>query len=63
MAHPIGRSPNILKAAVRRSNEERMARLEGEDLNALFDTLADWNVQLKDIQDFIHSDEPGGPQP
>ena len=40
-----------------------MARLEGEDLNALFETLADWNVQLKDVEEFIHSNEPGGPQP
>tara|TARA_R110002072_G_scaffold302578_3_gene486451 strand:- start:23143 stop:23265 length:123 start_codon:yes stop_codon:yes gene_type:complete len=40
-----------------------MARLQGEDLNALFETLADWNVQLKDVEEFINTDEPGGPQP
>ena len=43
--------------------KQEMARLEGEDLNALFETLADWNVQLKDVEEFIYSDEPGGPQP
>lgn len=40
---------------------ERMARLEGEDLNALFDALADWNVQLQDAD--IAFDAPEEPQP
>ncbi len=40
-----------------------MARLQGEDLNALFDELADWNVQLKDVEGLYEDDEFEGPQP
>ena len=43
----VGRSPNALNSAVRCSNEERMARLEEETSNALFETLEDWEAQLK----------------
>ena len=43
--------------------KKEMARLRGIDLNALFDTLADWNDQLKDVEEIIHSTEFGGPQP
>ena len=40
-----------------------MARLEGEDLNALFDTLADWDDQLKDAKGLYEPPENQGPQP
>jgi len=30
-----------------REDQERMARLEGETSNALFETLEDWETQLK----------------
>lgn len=31
--------------------------------NQLFQTLADWEAQLKDYEEVIHSDDPGAPQP
>jgi hypothetical protein len=40
-----------------------MARLQGEDLNALFDTLADWDDQLKDAKGLFDTPEIEGPQP
>lgn len=39
-----------------------MVLLEGESLNSLFDTLADWENQLKAIEEDIPSDM-GGPAP
>ena len=45
------------------SYQKEMARLQGEDLNALFDTLTDWDDQLKDAKDLYEPPENNGPQP
>jgi len=41
----------------------KMVELDELESNQLFQTLADWNEQLKDVETFIHSSEFGGPQP
>ena len=46
MARPKGRSPNFSKNPRRRLNKVRMAHLDEETSNALFDTLAEWNQVL-----------------
>jgi hypothetical protein len=40
-----------------------LVELDELESNQLFQTLADWNEQLKDVETFIHSSEFGGPQP
>jgi|GEM_PF-5081473 len=40
-----------------------MVELDEVTSNQLFQTLADWNEQLKGFEDVIRSDEFGGPQP
>jgi len=40
-----------------------MVELDEATSNQLFQTLADWEAQLKDHKEVIHSDDPGAPQP
>jgi len=35
-----------------------MARLDGEDSNALFEVLADWNHQLKHLKSDLRGPKP-----
>ena len=42
---------------------QRMVELDETISNQLFQTLADWNDQLKDAEEIIHTDKIGGPQP
>ncbi|WP_420331697.1 hypothetical protein [Oceanicaulis alexandrii] len=40
-----------------------LVELDEATSNQLFQTLDDWNEQLKDAEDLIHTIDLGGPQP
>ena len=42
---------------------EKMVELDERALNQLFQTLSDWNEQLKTAEHIIYGDEPGAPAP
>lgn len=55
MVRPIERSSN---QNTHGTSEARMVRLDGESLNQLFSTLADWNQCLTDLPPDVLDDLP-----